>query len=145
MDTHPLIQPGHTLTFYPPLSVVNLLPYDLRLLLSGREMGKIIRKGEKLSHYDVSGPAHTLTASWYTCSLRWPSVANFETHNVDERLILALPSFFSYLFSSPSSPPFSLLLPSPSSPLHFHLFLPSLFPSPSSLFPPLPVRAGYIQ
>ena len=58
MDTSTLIQPGHTLTFYPPLSVVNLLPYDFHLLLCGRERGKIIRKGEKLSHYDVSGSAH---------------------------------------------------------------------------------------
>ena len=59
VDTPPLIQPGHTLTFYPPLSVVNLLPYDLHFLLSGREKGRILRKGEKLSHYDVSWSACT--------------------------------------------------------------------------------------
>ena len=54
MDTPPLIHPGHTLTIYPPLSVVNLLPYDMQLQLSGREKGRMVRRGEKLSHYDVS-------------------------------------------------------------------------------------------
>ena len=54
VDTPPLIHPGHTLTIYPPLSVVNLLPYDMQLQLSGRETGRMVRRGEKLSHYDVS-------------------------------------------------------------------------------------------
>lgn len=60
MDTPPLIHPGHTLTIYPPLSVVNLLPYDVQLQLSGRERGRMVRKGEKLSHYDVSRWDHLL-------------------------------------------------------------------------------------
>ena len=79
MDTPPLIHPGHTLTIYPPLSVVNLLPFDVQLQLSGRERGRMVRKGEKLSHYDVSrwghlhiycGPDHTpCLALWCTCLL----------------------------------------------------------------------------
>ena len=60
MDTPPLIHPGHTLTIYPPLSVVNLLPFDVQLQLSGRERGRMVRKGEKLSHYDVSRWGHLL-------------------------------------------------------------------------------------
>lgn len=47
-------RPAHTITLYPPLSVVNLLPCDLQFsLVSGCER-HVIRRGKEMAVYSVS-------------------------------------------------------------------------------------------
>ena len=53
-DVSPTPSPAHTLTFYPPVAIVNLLPYDLQFYLIMTDIVKVIARGETLSLYNVN-------------------------------------------------------------------------------------------
>lgn len=47
-------RPAHTITLYPPLTIVNLLPCDLQFSLSGGGGRSLIRRGKETAVYSVS-------------------------------------------------------------------------------------------
>ena len=53
-DTSGHVQPAHTLTLLPPLTVSNLLPCDIQFHLLGRKVTKFIKRGKEIAIYSVS-------------------------------------------------------------------------------------------
>ena len=48
------VQPAHTLTLLPPLTVGNLLPCDIQFYLLGSKIRKFIKRGKEIAIYSVS-------------------------------------------------------------------------------------------
>lgn len=56
-DTNEQVQPAHTLTLHPPLTLTNLLPCDIQFYLLSSKVRKFIKRGKEIAIYSVSAKA----------------------------------------------------------------------------------------
>ena len=53
-DTNGHVQPAHTLTLLPPLTVSNLLPCDIQFYLLDSKVRKFVKRGKEIAIFSVS-------------------------------------------------------------------------------------------
>ena len=61
--------PAHTLTLLPPLTIANLLPYDIQVLIGHRLQCKMIRKGTEIAVYLVSRLFGSFCVGIFVCDV----------------------------------------------------------------------------